>query len=293
MILFCAALLAQAKQLIENHHSIYKVIQGYKNALQSCLQVLNREALSSLASSPISPILIVEVKESTLSNLIKVPLYSKIVGEECVQHIYELLSSHVKSIVRNRLNIVLIEGGHVTDSIVFHGIMFKKPFTFAGSEQMKKSVQDASLLLLDYELELKHAKEFAHLNIKVEEYREFVEAEWSYFNKKLMTLFQHEQVQENFIVLNEKSMGDFAQQLFQSHGIDGDYSASSSNSSNSSNSNSNSNIINYGRVSRLVLDQLAEETGGRVHCIGGQVEEDDTLGKCKSFRVEAFDNNEE
>ncbi|KAM9956397.1 hypothetical protein ACTFIR_003110 [Dictyostelium discoideum] len=94
---------------------------------------------------------------------------------------------------------------------LLNGILIKSKFSFAGRDKLIKVIENPKILLLDYEIELKHQKEFANIEISnVNDYLEFINAEKSLISKQLENIY-------NFninLILNKKVIGDLAIQEF-------------------------------------------------------------------------------
>jgi chaperonin GroEL (HSP60 family) len=73
-----------------------------------------------------------------------------------------------------------VTGGSVTDTMLVEGVCFKKCFSYAGFEQQPKRFENAIILLLNLELELKAEKDNAEVRITdPDQYQSIVDAEWN------------------------------------------------------------------------------------------------------------------
>lgn len=73
-----------------------------------------------------------------------------------------------------------VSGGSVTDTMLVEGVCFKKCFSYAGFEQQPKRFENAKILLLNLELELKAEKDNAEVRISdPDQYQSIVDAEWN------------------------------------------------------------------------------------------------------------------
>ena len=73
-----------------------------------------------------------------------------------------------------------VTGGSVTDTMLVEGVCFKKCFSYAGFEQQPKRFENAKILLLNLELELKAEKDNAEVRITdPDQYQSIVDAEWN------------------------------------------------------------------------------------------------------------------
>ncbi|KAM9985429.1 hypothetical protein ACTFIZ_008974 [Dictyostelium cf. discoideum] len=94
---------------------------------------------------------------------------------------------------------------------LLNGILIKSKFSFAGRDKLIKIIENPKILLLDYEIELKHQKEFANIEISnVNDYLEFINAEKSLISKQLENIYN---LNIN-LILNKKVIGDLAIQEF-------------------------------------------------------------------------------
>ncbi|KAM9968137.1 hypothetical protein ACTFIW_002571 [Dictyostelium discoideum] len=94
---------------------------------------------------------------------------------------------------------------------LLNGILIKSKFSFAGRDKLIKVIENPKILLLDYEIELKHQKEFANIEISnVNDYLEFINAEKSLISKQLENIYN---LNIN-LILNKKVIGDLAIQEF-------------------------------------------------------------------------------
>ena len=79
-----------------------------------------------------------------------------------------------------------VPGGAMQDSMLIHGVAFKKTFAYAGFEQQPKRFENPKVLCLNVELELKAEKDNAEVRISdVSEYQAVVDAEWQIIFAKL------------------------------------------------------------------------------------------------------------
>lgn len=118
--------------------------------------------------------------------------------------------------VNNLVGIKQIPGGDVRQSFWVQGVAFKKTFSYAGFEQMKKKFTNPKVLLLNVELELKSEKENAEVRITdPEQYQSIVDAEWQVIYDKLDACVD---CGAN-IVLSKLPIGDLATQYFADRGL--------------------------------------------------------------------------
>ena len=119
--------------------------------------------------------------------------------------------------LREVIAIKKVPGGDVRQSfLVKGGVAFKKTFSYAGFEQMKKRFEKPKVLLLNVELELKNEKENAEVRISdPEAYQSIVDAEWNIIYDKLNACVD---AGAN-VVLSKLPIGDLATQFFADRGM--------------------------------------------------------------------------
>lgn len=116
--------------------------------------------------------------------------------------------------LQQALHMLPIVGASIYDTYLYHGIIFKRPFVYAGHEQQTKSIKNPTFLLLNHELEWKHTKEYAQLQIESpKQYAQFVETEYGLLQSKWQQIMQ---TQCN-IVLNANATGDLTTQFVAKH----------------------------------------------------------------------------
>ena len=109
-----------------------------------------------------------------------------------------------------------VPGGDVRQSFLVRGVAFKKTFSYAGFEQMKKKFVNPKILLLNVELELKSEKENAEVRISdPDQYQSIVDAEWQVIYDKLDSCVNSGAQ----IVLSKLPIGDLATQYFADRGL--------------------------------------------------------------------------
>ena len=64
------------------------------------------------------------------------------------------------------IGIKKVTGGSVTESRLIKGVAFKKTFSYAGFEQQPKKFENAKVLCLNLELELKAEKDNAEIRLE-------------------------------------------------------------------------------------------------------------------------------
>ena len=112
---------------------------------------------------------------------------------------------------KDLIGIKHVTGGSITDSFLVDGVAFKKSFSYAGFEQQPKKFENAKVIILNVELELKSEKENSELRISnPEDFQSFVDAEWKIINKKLENIVKS----GANVVLSKLPIGDLATQYF-------------------------------------------------------------------------------
>jgi len=102
------------------------------------------------------------------------------------------------------------------DSFLVEGVAFKKCFSYAGFEQQPKKLENAVIIALNLELELKSEKDNAEVRIdSVEDYQAVVDAEWDIIYDKLDKIVASGAT----IVLSKLAIGDVATQYFADRDI--------------------------------------------------------------------------
>jgi len=119
--------------------------------------------------------------------------------------------------LRDVIAIKKVPGGDVRQSfLVKGGVAFKKAFSYAGFEQMKKKFDKPKILLLNVELELKSEKENAEIRISdPAAFQSIVDAEWNIIYNKLDAC--HNVGAD--VVLSKLPIGDLATQYFADRGM--------------------------------------------------------------------------
>jgi len=208
--LLACELLKESKQFIEDGEHPSTIIKGYRRACASVLKKLSelevgigaiseRDLLETCASTSLNSKLIARNKE----------FFSKMVVDAVM-----LLDE--KTLDLEMVGIKKVTGGSVTDSFLVPGVAFKKTFSYAGFEQQPKRIENAKVLILQVELELKAEKDNAEIRISdVEEYQRIVDAEWKIIYDKIDACCN---TGAN-VVLSRLAIGDLATQKFADRGI--------------------------------------------------------------------------
>ncbi|OLP76028.1 T-complex protein 1 subunit eta, partial [Symbiodinium microadriaticum] len=149
-----------------------------------------------------------------------------------------------------------VTGGSVTDTLLVPGVCFKKCFSYAGFEQQPKRFENAKILLLNLELELKAEKDNAEVRISdPDQYQSIVDAEWNIIYEKLDLIAKS----GANVVLSRLAIGDLATQYFADR-----------------------NIFCAGRVEVEDLERTRRATGAEVQTTAQGITES-VLGSCGLF----------
>jgi T-complex protein 1 subunit eta len=149
-----------------------------------------------------------------------------------------------------------VQGGALQDSMLVPGVAFKKSFSYAGFEQMKKSFDNPKIVLLNVELELKAERDNAEVRISdVAAYQKIVDAEWEVIYDKLDKIVKS----GANIVLSKLAIGDLATQYFADRGL-----------------------FCAGRVEFMDLQRMSKATGALVQTSCNDLNET-CLGACEHF----------
>eukprot|EP00698_Gefionella_okellyi_P009640 TRINITY_DN2470_c0_g2_i1.p1 TRINITY_DN2470_c0_g2~~TRINITY_DN2470_c0_g2_i1.p1 ORF type:complete len:564 (-),score=163.78 TRINITY_DN2470_c0_g2_i1:267-1958(-) len=156
----------------------------------------------------------------------------------------------------NMIGIKKVTGGSMTESQLVQGVAFKKTFSYAGFEQQPKTFDNAKVLLLNVELELKAEKDTAEVRISdPSQYQQIVDAEWNVIYDKLDKIFKTGAQ----VILSRLPIGDLATQYFADR-----------------------DVFCAGRVPNDDLQRVAKATGGQVQSSTNDLVPE-ILGLCGRF----------
>jgi T-complex protein 1 subunit eta len=137
------------------------------------------------------------------------PFFSKMVVDA-------VLSLDQDDLDESLIGVKKIPGGGMQDSLLIHGVSFKKTFTYAGAEQQPKLFKNPLILSLNVELELKAEKDNAEVRVEhVSDYQAIVDAEWEIIYRKLQAI----EKTGAKVVLSKLPIGDLATQWFADRDI--------------------------------------------------------------------------
>jgi T-complex protein 1 subunit eta len=250
VVLLAVALLHHAVELLEDGIPLPDICDGFRACLSDALSILQNLVIASAAKE-------LSTDKERLMQAIGVSLSSKIAGANDTDrlHLSHLILDALQSGQRKPEYILCADGSSLTDSFVHRGVCFRRPFTFAGHAQMPTRLEFPNVLLLDVELEYKHQKEFAHIEVSQSDaYLDYVDAEWGVFQSIMDWVLSSGAA----VVLSSQQIGDAATQMFARRGV-----------------------FAAGRVARAQMQRIQRITGGVIYA--STVGEGMILGKLDLF----------
>ena len=252
VMIFAGELLKEAKQFIQDGISPQIIINGYWKALQFAKQKLEESAITINEKSE-------EEKRNLLLKCAETSLNSKLIASN-KEFFSKMIVEAVEKLEgfkdKDLIGIKHVTGGSITDSLLVDGVAFKKSFSYAGFEQQPKKFEDAKIIILNVELELKSEKENSELRISnPEDFQSFVDAEWKIINKKLENIVNS----GANVVLSKLPIGDLATQYFADR-----------------------NVFCAGRVAAEDIERVAKATGACLLQTCNDITEK-SLGTCGLF----------
>eukprot|EP00761_Pharyngomonas_kirbyi_P007254 gb/GECH01007264.1/.p1 GENE.gb/GECH01007264.1/~~gb/GECH01007264.1/.p1 ORF type:complete len:576 (+),score=132.20 gb/GECH01007264.1/:1-1728(+) len=198
VILLASQLVLHGLKLIERRLHPHHVVQGYKMALEHSLRFLHE--VSQVHD------------DAGRQHAVMTVFNSKVVRHHADLFSRMLIEGMcIGSSPGESLNIHKIAGGSIGDSELIHGVVFRRPFVYAGYEMQPQHIHHPRILLLDHELEHKHQHESSRIVIDdVTAYPEYVDAEWRVLLDKLTRIQQSGAT----VVLSRQAIGDVAMQFF-------------------------------------------------------------------------------
>ena len=252
VMIFAGELLKEAKQFIQDGISPQIIINGYWKALQLAKKKLEECAITINDKSE-------EEKRNLLLRCAQTSLNSKLIANY-KEFFSEMIVNAVEKLEgfkdKDLIGIKHVTGGSITDSLLIDGVAFKKSFSYAGFEQQPKKFENAKIIILNVELELKSEKENSELRISnPEDFQSFVDAEWKIINKKLENIINS----GANVVLSKLPIGDLATQYFADR-----------------------NVFCAGRVQSEDIERVAKATGACLLQTCNDITEK-SLGTCGLF----------
>jgi len=177
VVLLAAALLTQAQKLCAEGTPVRRVVRGYQTACRLACETLEDIHVVLDATDPAA---LEKVARSALTSKLASPQrehVAKLVIEAC------LLQGPCHESKALRLpQVILAAGGRLLDSTRISGVVFPRPFVYAGHDLQSKDIASPKVLLLTCEIDFKHLGE--NLEAKVASpahHATFADAEWEHF----------------------------------------------------------------------------------------------------------------
>lgn len=257
VVVFAGEILRLTKSFIDEGIHPQLIIKGYRKACQ-----LAKDKIKEIAFS------IDNTDENTRREMLErcamTSLSSKLVSSHSQFFAKMVVDAALTDIDPDSLGIKKETGGSLQDSMFIKGVAFKKTFSYAGFEQQPKFFENAKILTLNVELELKSEKENAEVRIdNPEDYQKFIDAEWKVLFSKLEAIV----ATGANVVLSRLAIGDLATQYFADRGIFG-----------------------AGRVPDEDLKRVSKATGSFIHTSTNNIDVK-TLGKCGKFEEKQIGGN--
>jgi len=212
VVVITGELLKEAKSFLEDGLVAPQIIKGYRTACNLAIQKLLEMAVDLKDKS-------MEEKRSMLIRCAETTLNSKLVADYktfFAQMSVDAISMLGDDLSVSSVGIKKVSGGSVTDTMLVEGVCFKKCFSYAGFEQQPKRFENAKILLLNLELELKAEKDNAEVRISdPDQYQSIVDAEWNIIYEKLELIAKS----GANVVLSRLAIGDLATQYFADRNI--------------------------------------------------------------------------
>lgn len=203
VVVLASEFLKEAKQFIEDGVHPQVVIKSYRNALNLILTRLDEIAVKL---SDQSDEIFIKCASTTLSS--KMIAQKKEFFARLVVDSVKALDGHLPL---NMIGIKKVCGGALEDSLLVHGVAFKKTFSYAGFEMQPKRYENPKIAMLNIELELKAERDNAEIRVQnVTDYQNIVDAEWKILYDKLDKIVQSGAK----VVLSKLPIGDVATQYF-------------------------------------------------------------------------------
>ena len=252
VMIFAGELLKEAKQFIEDGMSPQIIINGYWKGLQLAIKKLEECAIIINDKSE-------EEKRNLLLRCAQTSLNSKLIANN-KEFFSKMIVEAVEKLEgfkdKDLIGIKHVTGGSITDSFLVDGVAFKKSFSYAGFEQQPKKFENAKIIIINVELELKSEKDNSELRISnPDDFQSFVDAEWKIINKKLENIVNS----GANVVLSKLPIGDLATQYFADR-----------------------NVFCAGRVASEDIERVAKATGACLLQTCNDITEK-SLGACGLF----------
>ncbi|SJX60636.1 probable CCT7-component of chaperonin-containing T-complex [Sporisorium reilianum f. sp. reilianum] len=254
VVLLAGEMLKEAKPFIEEGVAPHIIIKGYRKAVQLAVEKIKDMAVTiDKSDKQAFHDLLLKCAGTSMSSKLIVsqrPFFSKMVVDA-------VLSLDQDDLDQSLIGMKKVPGGGMQDSLLVHGVAFKKTFAYAGFEQQPKSFTNPKVLCLNVELELKAEKDNAEVRInEVSEYQAVVDAEWQIIFNKLEAIVKTGAK----VVLSKLPIGDLATQYFADR-----------------------DIFCAGRVPADDMKRVVQAVGGSVQSTCSDINPDKHLGTCGKF----------
>ncbi|KAF7702756.1 T-complex protein 1 subunit eta [Cucumispora dikerogammari] len=207
VVLLSVEILEQLKELIETGYEPSEVSKTLDTILNEILQYVDslKESVSD------------DLLDENIEFVAGTALNSKILQNR--KHEFAGMLKYLKYMnyeEESNVCIKKVTGGSIEDSILIRGVAFEKTFSFAGHEQLPKTIKNPLVACLDIELEWKSERDNSEARIStIESFKKFVDAEWKLITNRLDTLIN----KGVNVVLSKKPIGDYATQYFASKNV--------------------------------------------------------------------------
>lgn len=218
VVVLAGALLKACAPLVEEGMHPRLIIRAYQKCLRLCREAIAaaekkvtdagelRPLLERMAATAMNSKLIAPCKEQ----------FSRMVVDAVLSLVDGTRSSEDQLLDMGMIGIKQVLGGALQESQLVRGVAFKKTFSYAGHEQLKKKIENPKIMLLNFELEWQAEKDNAEIRLSdPAKFREIVEAEYRIVYSKLDAIV----ASGASVVFSNKSIGDLATQYFADHGI--------------------------------------------------------------------------
>ncbi len=251
--MFAAELLKEVKSFVEEGVSPQIIIKGFRKASTLAVNKLKEIAVHVKREDKAEFRSLLEKCASTAMSSKLIHGQKEFFTKMCVDAVLHL---DQESLNESLIGMKKVSGGAMQDSLFVDGVAFQKTFSYAGFEQQPKYFENAKILCLNIELELKAEKDNAEVRVtKVSDYQSIVDAEWSIIYEKLDKIV----ATGAQVILSKLPIGDLATQYFADR-----------------------NIFCAGRVQAQDMERVVKAVGGSIQTTVNDVK-DKHLGHCAIF----------
>jgi len=212
VVVLAGEFLKEAKEFVQEGVHPNVIAKGFREACELARSKIEELAVTISAKDP-------KDLRNVLERCAATALNSKLIGSH--RDFFSKMVVDAVMTLDDDMDMPLIgikqeKGGSMEDSVLVPGVAFKKVFSYAGFEQQPKRIENAKILLLNLELELKAEKDNAEIRIEnPEQYNSLVEAEWKIIYDKLDTIVKSGAK----VVFSKQGVGDLAHQYFADRGV--------------------------------------------------------------------------